>query len=57
MLQSTSEYQDFAQFALNDDGVRFLHNVNKNTKSKLDNPPSKNSHMIHFCTCNKAFIP
>ena len=57
MLQSTVEYQDFAKFALDDDGVRFLHKVNKDTKSKLDNPPNKNSQTIHFCTCNKAFIP
>lgn len=57
MLQSTAEYQDFARFALDDDGVRFLHNVNKDTKTKLDNPPSRNVQTLHFCTCNKAFIP
>lgn len=53
MLQSTAEYQNFAGFALDDDGVRFLHNVNKNTKTKLDNPSNKNLQNIHFCTCNK----
>ena len=28
MLQTTSEYQQFASLALEDDGVRFLHSVN-----------------------------
>jgi hypothetical protein len=40
---------------LDDDGVRFLTNVNKNVKTRLDTP-SDQSH-FHFCTCNKAFIP
>ncbi len=57
MLQSTAEYQDFARFALDDDGARFLHCVNKDIKSKLDSAPNKNSQTVHFCTCNKAFIP
>jgi hypothetical protein len=57
MLQSTSEYKDFARFALDDDGVRFLNNANKDLKTKLDNAPNKNLQSIHFCTCNKAFIP
>jgi len=57
MLQSTAEYKDFARFALEDDGVRFLHSVNKDRKTKMDNPPNKNLQSIHFCTCNKAFIP
>ena len=28
MLQTTSEYQQFANLALEDDGIRFLHSVN-----------------------------
>jgi hypothetical protein len=55
MLKNTSEYQKFAEFALDDDGVRFLNNVNKTVKTKLDTPADQ-SH-FHFCTCNKAFIP
>ena len=57
MLQSTAEYQDFARFALDDNGVRFLHSVNKDLKTKLDVPANKTSQSMHFCTCNKAFIP
>ncbi len=57
MLQATTEYQDFAKIALDDGSVRFLHNVNKNIKTKLDNPNTKGGQTIHFCTCNKAFIP
>lgn len=56
MLQSTNEYQNFAKFALDDNGVRFLHLANKNTKTKLDTPGVLSS-QFHFCTCNKAFIP
>lgn len=56
MLQGTSEYQTFAKFALDDDGVRFLHMTNKNIKTRLDTPGVQCS-QFHFCTCNKAFIP
>lgn len=57
MLQSTAEYKEFANFALDDDGVRFLSNVNKNKKSKIDTSPSNYVQTLHFCTCNKQFIP
>ena len=56
MLKSTSEYQKFAEFALEDDGVRFLTNVSKNVKTRLDAPTQSQTH-FHFCTCNKEFIP
>ena len=55
MLKNTEEYQKFAEFALDDDGTRFLTNANKSIKTKLDTPGNQ-SH-FHFCTCNKAFIP
>ena len=55
MLKTTEEYNKFAEFAIDDDGVRFLTNVNKTVKTKLDTPAGQ-SH-FHFCTCNKAFIP
>lgn len=55
LLKTTEEYSKFAEFALDDDGVRFLTNVNKTVKTKLDTPAGQ-SH-FHFCTCNKAFIP
>ena len=55
LLKATSEYQKFAEFALDDGGVRFLTNLNKNVKTKLDAPSDQNH--FHFCTCNKAFIP
>jgi len=55
MLQSTSEYQQFANLALDDDGVRFLHEVNKKVKTKTDKP--SNISTFHYCTCNKEFIP
>lgn len=29
MLQSTEEYKMFAELAMEDNGVRFLHHVNK----------------------------
>ena len=53
MLKTTAEYNKFAEFALDDDGIRFLTNLNKNVKTKLDSEQTQ----IHFCTCNKAFIP
>lgn len=56
MLKSTQEYQTFADFALEDDGVRFLTNAGKTIKTKLDVPPGQGQ-QIHFCTCNKSFIP
>lgn len=55
MLKSTAEYKTFADFALEDEGVRFLTNANTTVKTRLD-APSDQSH-FHFCTCNKAFIP
>ena len=55
MLKSTSEYNKFAEFALDDEGVRFLGNVNKTVKTRLDAPSDKTH--FHFCTCNKEFIP
>ena len=55
MLKSTAEYRNFADFALDDNGVRFLTNANKTVKTRLD-APADQAHM-HFCTCNKAFIP
>lgn len=55
MLKSTQEYQNFADMALDDDGVRFLTNAGKTVKTRLDGPPGQGQ--IHFCTCNKAFIP
>ena len=55
MLKTTSEYRTFADFALNDEGVRFLTNANNSVKTKIDAPADQQH--IHFCTCNKAFIP
>lgn len=37
MLQTTNEYQQFANLALDDNGTRFLNSVNKKIKSSLDN--------------------
>lgn len=54
MLQTTDEYQQFANLGLDDNGVRFLHEVNKKVKTKMDK--SKQT-TLHFCTCNKEFIP
>lgn len=54
MLQTTNEYQQFANLALDDNGVRFLNTVNKKIKSAID---SKEKSTLHFCTCNKEFIP
>lgn len=53
MLQNTSEYSYFASFGLDDDGVRFLNEVNKTVKTKIDKPNITN---FHFCNCNKEFI-
>lgn len=51
----------FAELAMDDNGVRFLHHVNKEKKGKLDvmkgDGKGNNNGMVHFCTCNKAFIP
>ena len=55
MLKSTAEYNKFADFALDDNGVRFLTNANQSVKTRLDGPADQGH--IHFCTCNKAFIP
>ena len=55
MLQNTEEYQQFANIGLDDDGTRFLHEVNKKVKTKIDRPG--NAPSFHFCTCNKEFIP
>ena len=54
MLQTTEEYQQFANLGLDDNGVRFLNSVNKKVKSFLD---TKEKTKLHFCTCNKDFIP
>lgn len=54
MLQTTNEYQQFANLGLEDNGVRFLNEVNKKIKSSLD---TKQRTTLHFCTCNKEFIP
>ena len=53
-MKATAEYKTFADFALEDDGVRFLINASKTVKTQLDTP---NQQRLHFCTCNKAFIP
>ncbi len=59
MLQSTEEYKMFAELAMDDNGVRFLHHVNKDKKGKIDltmNSPTSTSTSptrLHFCTCNK----
>ncbi len=52
MLKTTGEYREFANLAIADGGVRFLHEVNKKQKTNLDG----NKSTIHFCTCNKEFI-
>ena len=54
MLQNTSEYQQFANLALDDDYVRFLNQANKKIKTKID---TYGQSVLHFCTCNKDFIP
>jgi len=36
MLQTTNEYYQFANLALDDNGVRFLNAVNKKIKNHLD---------------------
>jgi hypothetical protein len=57
MLQSTEEYQTFANLAIEDNGVRFLHSMNQKKKTKIDVLPSGSSAVakknVHFCTCNK----
>lgn len=54
MLQTTNEYQQFANLALEDDGVRFLHSMNQKVKTHID---TSKKISLHFCTCNKEFIP
>jgi hypothetical protein len=54
ILKTTAEYRYFADFALQDEGVRFLTNTNKTTKTNLDIPQNA---QIHFCSCNRVFIP
>jgi hypothetical protein len=53
MLKTTTEYREFANFAIAEGGVRFLHETNKKVKTNLDKPPQS----IHFCSCNKSYIP
>lgn len=57
MLQSTEEYQTFANLAIEDNGVRFLHSMNERKKTKIDLLPSGSREVaktnVHFCTCNK----
>jgi hypothetical protein len=36
MLQLTEEYKSFATFAIDDRGAKFLQDVNKNVKTKID---------------------
>ncbi len=55
MLQTTEEYQQFANLGLDDNGVRFLHEANKKFKTRIDK--SKPFSVLHFCTCNKESIP
>lgn len=56
MLKTTTEYREFANLAIADDGVRFLHEANKRVKTTIDSA-NKQGNVLHFCTCNKAFIP
>lgn len=53
MLKTTTEYRDYANLAIADGGVRFLHETNRKIKTNIDKPPQS----MHFCSCNKAFIP
>ncbi len=56
MLEATEEYKNFAKLALEDDGVRHLGKVGKNSKLSGANDES-HGRMLHFCSCNKDFIP
>jgi|JI6StandDraft_1071083.scaffolds.fasta_scaffold108922_3 hypothetical protein len=55
MLKTTAEYREFANLAIADGGARFLHETNRKVKTHIDKPPQAQS--MHFCSCNKAFIP
>ncbi len=56
MLEATEEYKNFAKLALEDDGVRHLGKVGKKSKLSGGNDES-HGRMLHFCSCNKDFIP
>ena len=56
MLEATDEYKNFAKLALEDGGVRHLGNVGKKSKISGVNDES-HGRMVHFCSCNKEFIP
>ena len=60
MLKLTDEYKEFAKFALDDNGIVFLTEANKTNKTKIDAEnmqTSKKSTKLHYCSCNKEFIP
>ena len=55
MLEKTAEYEYFSKFALMDDGVEFLRQPNLFKKTGLD--ADQKDKKVHFCSCNKEFIP
>lgn len=56
MLQNTAEYHYFSKFAELDNGIHFLRYPNQTKKSQFDANNGKKKN-VHFCTCNKEFIP
>ncbi len=60
MLKSTEEYQEFSKFALDDNGIVLLSEASKTIKTKIDAENglgSKKTKRLHYCACNKEFIP
>ncbi len=56
----TDEYKEFAKFGLEDNGIALLTEASKNKKTKIDSSKqelNKKSMRLHFCSCNKQFIP
>ncbi len=55
MLKNTQEYKELSAIAETGEPERFLHEANKSIKTKTDALSKKGG--LHFCSCNKEFIP
>ena len=54
MLQGTEEYRHFADLGVMDGGLNLLMVPKLSKKSALD---AAGQGKVHFCSCNKEFVP
>ena len=60
MLEMTDQYKNFARFGLDDNGITLLEEASKTIKTEVScetRRENKKQGKLHFCSCNKQFIP